>query len=178
MLNDSENNVAEALYRQVAIARGLPATWAGGREAARQVLADLGIDASGMALLDGSGLSRRDRVSPRFLADVLRMARVTNPAPFTAMFASEALPLSGRTGTLDDRYGRFTTKQSRCAQGLVHAKTGTLFDTIGLSGVASATSGGERIFSMLVNHRPQRFSALATRQALDGLAATITGCWS
>jgi hypothetical protein len=30
---------------------------------------------------------------------------------------------------------------------------------------------------MLVNNRPQRYSALATRQALDGLGATITGCW-
>ena len=177
MLRISENNVAEVLYRQVAIAAGQPATWAGARSATEQVLRNLGIDPTGTALLDGSGLSRKDRVSPRFLADVLRVARVTNPAPFTVMFEPDAMPISGVTGTLDDRYGRFVTKQARCARDDVRAKTGTLFDTIGLSGVATTTTGAERVFSILVNDRPQRFSALATRQAVDGLAATITGCW-
>jgi D-alanyl-D-alanine carboxypeptidase len=87
------------------------------------------------------------------------------------------MPVSGQTGTLATAYGRYVTKHARCAQGDVHAKTGSLFDTIALSGVAETTSGGERLFSLLVNDRPQRYSALSTRQALDGLTATITGCW-
>jgi D-alanyl-D-alanine carboxypeptidase/D-alanyl-D-alanine-endopeptidase (penicillin-binding protein 4) len=130
-----------------------------------------------MALLDGSGLSRKDRVTPRFLIDVLRLARVTDPARFAVMFEDEAMPVAGRSGTLDDRYGRFVTRQSRCAAGDVRAKTGTLFDTVGLSGVATTSTGRERVFSILVNDRPQRFSTLSTRQAVDGLAATIAGCW-
>jgi D-alanyl-D-alanine carboxypeptidase/D-alanyl-D-alanine-endopeptidase (penicillin-binding protein 4) len=178
MLRISENNVAGVLYRQVAVATGNEASWDGARTASEQVLRGLGINPDGMALLDGSGLSRKDRVSPRFLVDVLRLARVTNPVPFTTMFEPEAMPVAGRTGTLDDRYGRFVTRHARCAQGAVQAKTGTLFDTIGLSGVATTAAGPERVFSMLVNDRPQRFSALATRQALDGLGATIAGCWS
>jgi D-alanyl-D-alanine carboxypeptidase/D-alanyl-D-alanine-endopeptidase (penicillin-binding protein 4) len=177
MLRISENNVAEVLYRQVAVATGVEASWDGARTAAEQVLRGLGVNPDGMALLDGSGLSRKDRVSPRFLVDVLRLARVTNPAPFTTMFEPEAMPVAGQTGTLDDHYGRFVTRRARCAQGAIKAKTGTLFDTIGLSGVATTTAGPERLFSMLVNNRPQRYSALATRQALDGLGATITGCW-
>jgi serine-type D-Ala-D-Ala carboxypeptidase/endopeptidase (penicillin-binding protein 4) len=130
-----------------------------------------------MALLDGSGLSRKDRVSPRFLAGVLRFARVTKPQRFTDIFDPDALPVSGRTGTLATAYGRYVTKHARCARGDVHAKTGSLFDTIGLSGVAETTAGEERLFSILVNHRPQRYSALSSRQVLDGLTATITGCW-
>jgi D-alanyl-D-alanine carboxypeptidase len=59
----------------------------------------------------------------------------------------------------------------------VYAKTGSLYDTISLSGVAVTVAGGERLFSILVNHRPQRYSALSARQVLDGLTATITGCW-
>lgn len=177
MLRISENNVAEVLYRHVARAAGFPTTWAGSQQAAEQVLRNLGVDPTGMALLDGSGLSRKDRVSPRFLVDVLRVARVTNPAPFTTMFEDTAMPIAGVSGTLDDRYGRFTTKQARCAQGLIRAKTGTLFDTIGLSGI-SASGPGERIFSILVNDRPQRYIPLQTRQAVDGLAATINGCWN
>lgn len=177
MLRISENNVAEVLYRQVARAAGFEATWSGGRKAAEQVLRNVGVDPSGAALLDGSGLSRKDRVTPRFLVAVLRVARTLNPEPFTLMFEPDAMPVSGVSGTLDDRYGRFVTKQSRCAQGDVRAKTGTLFDTIGLSGVTTTVAGPERIFAILVNDRPQRYSALSTRQAVDGLTATITGCW-
>lgn len=177
MLRISENNVAEVLYRQVARAAGFEASWDGARQAAEQVLRNVGVDPTGMALLDGSGLSREDRLSPRFLVDVLRVARTLNPGPFTLMFEPDAMPVSGVSGTLDDRFGRFVTRQSRCARGDVLAKTGTLFDTIGLSGVATTVAGPERIFAILVNDRPQRYSALSTRQAVDGLTATITGCW-
>ena len=177
MLRISENNVAEVLYRQVARAAGYEASWSGAQQAAEQVLRGLGVDPTGMAILDGSGLSRRNRVSPRFLVDVLRVARTVNPAPFAIMFEPDALPVSGVSGTLDDRYGRFVTKRSRCARGEVLAKTGTLFDTIALSGVGRTGEGTERLFSILVNDRPQRYSPLSTRQAVDGLTATITGCW-
>lgn len=177
MLSYSENNVAEVLFRQVAVASGIVPTWDGGRQAAEKALAALGIGATGMSLLDGSGLSRKDRLSPRFLAIVLRMARVTNPKPFTTMFEPEAMPVAGQTGTLATAFGRYVTKHARCARGDVHAKTGSLFDTISLSGVADTTSGSLRLFSILVNDRPQYFSALSTRQALDGLTATMTGCW-
>ncbi|MBI1352536.1 MAG: D-alanyl-D-alanine carboxypeptidase/D-alanyl-D-alanine-endopeptidase [Actinomycetales bacterium] len=177
MLRISENNVAEVLYRQVAAGSGFPTTWAGSRQAAETVLTNLGVDPTGMSLLDGSGLSRNDRVSPRFLVNVLRVARVTNPAPFSVMFEDTALPIAGVSGTLDDRYGRFTTKQSRCAQGEIRAKTGTLHDTISLSGI-SMSADGERIFSILVNNRPERYYPIYTRQAVDGLAATINGCWN
>lgn len=177
MLRESENNIAEVLHRHVALATGHEPSWAGAKQATHEILAHLGIDDSGMQVQDGSGLSRTDRVSPRFLAEVLRVARVEHPDRFTAMFTHDAMPISGMTGTLDDRYGRFITPHSRCARGDVHAKTGSLFDTITLSGVASTTDGGERIFSILVNDRPRRYSGLSTRQAIDGLTATITGCW-
>lgn len=177
MLSHSENNVAEVLFRQVAVASGLAPNWRGGGLAAQRALAALGIDASGMSLLDGSGLSRKDRVTPRFLATVLRMARVTNPQPFATMFDPDAMPVAGKSGTLVTAYGRYVTKHSICARGAVHAKTGTLYDTIALSGVIDTTPS-VRLFSILVNDRPQRYSALSTRQALDGLTATMLGCWT
>lgn len=177
MLRISENNVAEVLYRQVARATGNTPDWQGSRLAAEQVMASLGVDTTGTALRDGSGLSREDRVTPKFMVDLLRVVRVTNPEPFHLMFEPDAMPVAGVSGTLDDRYGRFTTKRARCAQGDVMAKTGTLFDTITLSGVSAPGDVPERIFSILVNDRPQRYSALTTRQAVDGLTATIAGCW-
>ncbi|CAB4758812.1 unannotated protein [freshwater metagenome] len=177
MLRESENNVAEVLFRQVAIAKGQPATWEGGRSAATSTLAELGIDTTGLAIVDGSGLSRKDRLTALGLANITRLSSNGDPVRFAVMYEPSAMPISGVSGTLDSKYGRFTTKRSKCAQGAVRAKTGTLFDTIGLSGVTTATDGQQKAFSILVNDRPQRFSALATRQAADGLAATVNGCW-
>lgn len=177
MLSHSENNVAEVLFRQVAVASGAPTDWAGSRSAVEQTLRDAGIDPRGQTIHDGSGLSRTDRVTPRFLVDVLRYARTQRPASFVSMFAPNALPVAGQTGTLITGFGRYVTKHAKCARGQVQAKTGSLFDTTSLSGIAHTVSGGERIFSVLVNDRPQRYSALSTRQAIDGLTATMTGCW-
>lgn len=175
MLLVSENNVAEVLFRQVALASGQPATWAGGEAAARAQLAALGIDVTGLALKDGSGLSRTNRLTALSLANIVRLSRSGDPR-FAAMYDPAAMPTSGASGTLDDRYGRFTTKRSRCAAGAVRAKTGTLFDTIALSGITTGADGREKAFSVLVNERPRRFSQLATRQAVDALAAAVRGC--
>lgn len=175
MLNRSENNVAEVLYRQVALATGQPGTWAGGRQAVTALLASLGLDTTGLRLMDGSGLSRANRVTALALAQVARLSRL-DPR-FAVMYEPGAMPVSGRSGTLDERLGRYSTKPSRCARGKIRAKTGTLFDTVGLTGITIGLDGQEKSFSILVNHRPQRVSALTTRQAVDGLAATINGCW-
>ena len=177
MLSRSDSSIAEILFRHVAIATGRPATWAGARRAAFETLAELGIDATGMVLVDGSGLSRLDRVSPRFLATVLRVAKIVQPQRFSAMFRPTALPIAGRSGTLATAYGRFDTQPSSCARGRVQAKTGTIMGTIALSGTVRTETAGPAVFAIIVNHRPSRISALSTRRALDGLAATIEGCW-
>ena len=177
MLSRSDSSIAEILFRHVAIATGRPPTWAGSRRAAREALGELGVDASGMVFADGSGLSRRDRISPRFLANVLRLARVLQPERFAAIFRPSALPVAGRTGTLATRYGRYDSRPSSCARGRVQAKTGTILGTIALSGSVRTQAAGLELFSIMVNHRPSGYAALATRRALDGLAATIEGCW-
>lgn len=177
MLSVSDSGIAETLFRLVAIGRDLPATWVGARQAAYETLAELGIDTTGIVLADGSGLSTADRVNSAFLADVLRVARVTQKSRFLALFARKALPVAGRTGTLDRSFGRYDTNPSRCATGRVQAKTGTIAGTIALSGIARPRHGHERIFSIIVNHRPVHYSTLESRRALDGLAATIEGCW-
>lgn len=177
MLRVSESAVSEVLFRQVAIAVGRPATWAGAQRAAREVLDGMGIDTTGARLADGSGLSVDDRLSPRLVAEVLRVARVTDRQRFRAMFRPQAMPIAGRSGTLTTAYGRYSTDPSRCARGLVQAKTGTIYGTIALSGVADTRQGDRRIFSIIVNNRPGGYPPLSTRRAVDGLAATIAGCW-
>ncbi|MDO8309277.1 MAG: D-alanyl-D-alanine carboxypeptidase/D-alanyl-D-alanine-endopeptidase [Actinomycetota bacterium] len=177
MLRESESNVAEVLFRQVALASGHKGTWAGGIAAAYQALAGLGVDTTGVSLLDGSGLSRKDRLTTAFLAALLRVVRIAQHERFSAMFAANAMPIAGVSGTLTTAYGRYDTWPSRCAAGRIQAKTGTLYDVIALSGITMPDAGPKLIFSMIVNEPPTAYSKLATRRALDGLAATMVGCW-
>lgn len=176
MLRVSENNVAEVLFRHVALAQGKPANWAGARAAATEVLSSLGVDTTGLQLKDGSGLSRSDRLTPTSLVSTLMLSTRKSNTNLRSIYFGHSLPTAGESGTLDAKYGRYASGLSKCARGKVFAKTGTLFDTIGLSGITNDADGSVKVFSILVNDRPQNVSALTTRRAVDVLAATITGC--
>ena len=173
----SDNNAAEMLLRDAAVGRGRPGTWLGGTQAIRSVLTRLGVPLTGLRTFDGSGLSRSDRVPPRVFTAVLRSALEPANTNLLPLYNGSVLPVAGISGTLSGADGRFNTAPSRCARGLIWAKTGSLHDVIGLSGYARGSDGRIRVFSILVNARPQRYSILSTRRALDRLAATITGCW-
>src|SRR5262249_18555373 len=70
----SGNVLAEVLARQVALAARQPASFAGAVAAVRAVLGRLGVDVAGDGLLDGSGLSPADRLSPALLVSLVRVA--------------------------------------------------------------------------------------------------------
>ena len=67
MLLASDNVLADLLARQVALAEGRPASFAGAVAASRAVLGRLGLPAGGDRLVDGSGLSMADRLTPALL---------------------------------------------------------------------------------------------------------------
>ncbi len=177
MLTVSQNDVAENLFRQVALGRGLPSTWAGASAAAQATLIELGVPTAAVALADGSGVSRSDRLTATALTGLLAAAVSPLHPELAQIYFGRALPVAGVSGTLKAHNGRFTTAPSRCARGAVLAKTGTLFDVVSLSGVTTGTDGQLKVFSVLVNNRPQRVSKLTTRRAVDGLAATVHGCY-
>ncbi len=177
MLLDSENNIAENLFRHVALATQHPPTWQGSSDAAIANLNALGVDTAGLRIADGSGVSRADRLNALALALILQLTSTADPARFAVMFDAGSLPTAGVDGTLKAKFHRFTSKPSACARGAIRAKTGTLHDTIAVSGTAHDIDGQLKVFSFLVNNPPTNVTPLRTRQALDGLAATITGCW-
>jgi len=173
MLRTSDNDVAEGLHRLVALQSGHPATWEGAAEAQVTGLARLGITVAPGSLYDGSGLSRRNRLRPTEVVAVLRAA--FDPAhPSLAGLLQGSLALAGVSGTLAPDYLRFVTRPTSCAAGLIEAKTGSLMGAIALSGLARGADGRLKVFSFLLNRVP---ATLATRRAVDKLAATVTGCW-
>ena len=173
MLKTSDNDVAEGLHRLVAIENGYRPSWRGAMRAQSAVLARLGVTVDVGSVQDGSGLSRRDRLSPAQVTAVLRTA--FDPAhPSLAVLQSGALAVAGVDGTLSSRYLRYVTSPTSCAAGLVEGKTGSLSGVIALSGLARGADGRLKVYSFLLN----RVEAdLRTRRAVDKLASTITGCW-
>jgi D-alanyl-D-alanine carboxypeptidase/D-alanyl-D-alanine-endopeptidase (penicillin-binding protein 4) len=137
----SNNAVAESLLKAMgAAATGEPGSWGTGAPVVARRLAELGLDPGGFHLVDGSGLSTRDKVTPRTLVGALRLAR--GSFRFGPEFVA-ALPIAARDGTLE--------KRAEGSQGEVRAKTGLLDRVTALSGFAHLPEGGTAIFSILVN---------------------------
>ena len=84
------------------------------------------------------------------------------------------MAVAGVSGTLAPDYLRYVTAPTRCAAGLIEAKTGSLSGVIALSGLARGADGRLKAFSFLLNRVS---STLRTRRAVDRLATTVTGCW-
>ncbi len=178
MLQVSENNIAEMLYRNVAVARGKVANWTNSRDAAIATLKELKVPTAGLQLRDGSGVGRNDRLTTHALTTLLRRVADSSGHPkLHAIYYGHGLPLAGRSGTLASSNGRFNTNPTKCARGKLRAKTGTLFDTVALSGLTVGRDGKLKAFSIMVNKRPQKYSALTTRRAIDKIAATVNGCY-
>ena len=168
MLRVSENNVAENLFRHVAIARGYPATWSSSSAAALEALGELGIDTSPLRLKDGSGLSQKDRLTARTLTDILDLV-VDGAHPDLAPMLGW-LPIAGETGTLTYR---FAAPPASCARDEVFAKTGSLTGVNTLAGLTKGADGRWKSFAVMVNHAPYGGS---TSPAIDVIAATVHGC--
>ncbi len=168
MLRDSDNVVAEALARQVVLARGGQGSFAGAAQATLEVLKDLGLPIEGVRLSDGSGLSRNNRLTTSLLAGLLTLAASDDHARLSGLFAG--LPVAGYSGTLHDRF----VGESRPAVGLVRAKTGTLNGVSALAGVVVDADGRLLSFSLIANRVPG--GADAAEVVLDRIAAALAGC--
>ncbi|MFG2026088.1 D-alanyl-D-alanine carboxypeptidase [Streptomyces sp. NPDC048825] len=71
--------------------------------------------------------------------------------------------------------GRFDTEPSICATGEVQAKTGTLTGALALSGLTVGQDGRWKVFSFIENGASA--DPADTKEVLDGLAATVNGCF-
>ena len=171
MLRTSDNMVAEALARQVALARGEPASFAGAAAAMAKVLAELGSPLGPGELADGSGLSRSNRLTATLLTDLLATAASGPERPHAGLFP--ALPVAGWSGTLADRY-RSPQPRTTPGAGAVRAKTGSLAGVDALAGVVTTADGRVLGFALLADAVPVEQST--ARAVLDRIAAALAGC--
>jgi len=167
VLKASDNEGAEVLAHQVGLEVEGQGSYAGGVRGVTSTLTGLGIDLDDATILDGSGLSRDDRLDAETLVRVLQLASSSDHPELRSVITG--LPVAAYDGSLvyrfDDSPGR----------GLVRAKTGTLRGTSALAGVTTDARGRALVFAFVSNH----IKAVETedaRAALDRLASALATC--
>jgi D-alanyl-D-alanine carboxypeptidase/D-alanyl-D-alanine-endopeptidase (penicillin-binding protein 4) len=116
-----------------------------------------GISDEGLAIRDGSGLSRLDLVTPESTARLLLAIGNTASAPVF----HDSLPIAGRDGTLGSRLQR--------GAGRIFAKTGTIAYVHSLSGYAVAENGEVLVFSIFCNDSTVRSNPVRLIDEIAGL---------
>lgn len=142
-LLDSSNFAAEQTLRVLGARTAGDGSLAGGVAAMERSLRDLvGAPSEVVRFVDGSGLSRTNRVTPALLAATLR---AMDQAAYGQVFC-EALPLAGRTGSLARRF------RGTPLEGTLRAKTGWIAGASALSGYLDDANGRRLVFSILMNY--------------------------
>jgi D-alanyl-D-alanine carboxypeptidase/D-alanyl-D-alanine-endopeptidase (penicillin-binding protein 4) len=122
----SNNFVAEAIYRTLGgELYGLPGTLAKGSRAIVEFLDALGVRPGSYRIVNGSGLTHENRITPSDLVSLLR--KVYFDVAVSPDFLA-SLAVAGIDGTIRNRF------IGSDAVGLVRAKTGTLSGVSALSG--------------------------------------------
>jgi D-alanyl-D-alanine carboxypeptidase/D-alanyl-D-alanine-endopeptidase (penicillin-binding protein 4) len=158
MNRESDNFTAELLLKQLGAVDEGVGTSAAGAKAVRRVLREAAIPLVGVRIVDGSGLSPRNRLTAAALIGLL-VAAWHDPTIRPAFVQS--LAVAGVNGTLEDRM------ESPPARGAVRAKTGTTSESSALSGYVRSRFA----FAVLQNGRP--VSHFWARRAQDRFAAVL-----
>ncbi|WP_338698919.1 D-alanyl-D-alanine carboxypeptidase/D-alanyl-D-alanine-endopeptidase [Streptomyces sp. Q6] len=168
MLTHSDNDIAEALARQVAVASDESHDFDGAGKAVEKQLEKLGLPLSGAHFADGSGLDRADKVSAALLTELLTKAADTTRPELRSVLTG--LPVAGFTGTLSSRY---EDEADASGTGLVRAKTGTLTGVNTLAGTVVDADGRLLVFAFMTEGAAVPSSAQA---GLDRLASSVANC--
>ncbi len=126
-----------------------------------QTLEAIGVDRTGYSLVDGSGLARRNLISPTALVQTLQ-GMATQP---TRRFFQTSLPIAAQSGTLTSRF------RHTAAAGIVQAKTGTITGVATLSGYIQPKNYRPIAFSILLNH--SILPAAQNRESIDAIVLLL-----
>ncbi|GGD22087.1 serine-type D-Ala-D-Ala carboxypeptidase [Franconibacter daqui] len=140
MLKKSDNMIADTVFRTIGRNfYGVQGTWRAGADAVRQILRQkAGVDLGNSIVVDGSGLSRHNLISPATMMQALQyIAQNDSQLNFISM-----LPLAGHDGSLQYRAGLHEAG----VDGKVSAKTGSLQGVYNLAGFITTASGQRMAF--------------------------------
>jgi D-alanyl-D-alanine carboxypeptidase/D-alanyl-D-alanine-endopeptidase (penicillin-binding protein 4) len=167
VLLTSDNDGAEVLARQAALAAGRTPDFAGGAAAVLAQVRALGVGTSGVRLYDGSGLSRDGRIPAGTLTALVDVIAAGRHPELSAVLSG--LPVAAFAGSLALR---FRVAGDISGAGYVHAKTGTLTGVSTLAGTVLTRDGALLSFAVMAD----RVGPTDARPMADRIAATIAGC--
>jgi D-alanyl-D-alanine carboxypeptidase/D-alanyl-D-alanine-endopeptidase (penicillin-binding protein 4) len=137
----SDNLIAEITLKALGKEVRGEGTTAAGIQVLREFLQSAGLEMGAAHIVDGSGLSRINGVSPE---NFVRLLEYMHRSPYAEAFR-ESLPVYGVDGTLRDRL------RGTPVQGNGYAKTGSLNRVSSLSGYLRTKSGRWLAFSIIMN---------------------------
>lgn len=141
---NSDNFLAEVLFKSIgAIASGEEGTAFNSAQAIHTFLDDNDVVLSGSRIVDGSGLSRSNKISVASIVSLLEMIYL-NLEKYEIFL--QTLSVAGHDGTLGGRMGRTSAEFN------FRGKTGTLNGASSLSGYLKTNSGDDLIVSMIFEY--------------------------
>jgi len=138
----SHNLYAEQLLKTIGYEKLKYGSVENGLKASQNILKQMGIDPENLQIVDGSGLSRLNLITPAQLNSLLRF--MYRSKYFNEFY--ESLPIAGIDGTIANRM-----KNTR-AMNNVRAKTGYINAVRSLSGYVTTTDGELLTFVMIANN--------------------------
>ncbi|MBE6484476.1 MAG: D-alanyl-D-alanine carboxypeptidase/D-alanyl-D-alanine-endopeptidase [Actinomycetaceae bacterium] len=163
-LTDSDNTTADVLGHMVALERGKEGSFEGAAEATREVLTELGYGLDSVVISDNSGLSPSNKLTTGLLLEIVDNVYRCDGCALESI--ASGVPVSGLSGTLDDRYG------GEDMGARIHAKTGTLTTAASLSGFLLTTDGRLLEFSVLID-QVEEGTVTQARLAIDDFMTSV-----
>lgn len=139
---NSQNFFAEQLLKTIGLEIKNYGSYENGVEASKEIFEKMGINPESMVMVDGSGLSRLNLVTPKQIIALLTY--MYNNGQYVPFYNS--LPIAGIDGTMAGRL-----KNTR-AEGRIRAKTGFLGFARSLSGYAITADNEPVVFTMIANN--------------------------
>ena len=165
----SDNTMTEVEGRVLAAATGREASFTGATQAVREQLQADGFDVTGLTLVDVCGLAKGDKVPAHLLAQIIARAAGADGGTVGRDLLT-ALPVGALDGTLSDRY------VGTSAAGVVRAKTGSLDQTVSLTGTVVTADGRLLAYSVIIDGFPEG-GMWSARTAMDNdLIIPLSGC--
>jgi PBP4 family serine-type D-alanyl-D-alanine carboxypeptidase len=150
----SDNLIAETLLKTLgAELKGQGSCSAGG-EIETEFLKNAGLDIAALRIVDGSGLSRLDGISPGNLVKLLK--HMYKHSDYQVYL--DSLPIAGVDGTLRNRM------KGTAAERNVRAKSGYVSSVSTLSGYVTTKGGDYLTFSIMMNNHLCKNSAATAVQ--------------
>jgi len=167
MLSVSDNTMAESLARIVSLDLGKDGSFASLDAAFKEALTStLQLDTTGITVMDGSGESTANAVSPAFMVKLMKQIFLGTG---NLTILKQSLPVAGETGSLKTRFSGSNID----ADGHVFAKTGWINHGYTLVGYTNAKDGSNLLFAVYALGPNVKDNA---KQAIDNLVTSVYRC--